>query len=130
MSVNKAILLGRLGADPDAKYLPDGKCVCELRLATNESWIKDGQKQERTEWHRVKLFGKVAEVCAKYMAKGRELYVEGRIQTRKWTDKEGKERYTTEIVADSVQFVGGGGKAGSAGPGQVQAAPGDDDIPF
>lgn len=108
--VNKVILVGRLGADPDMRYTPSGQGVCELRLATNESWTdKNGQRQERTEWHRIVVWGKRAEICSKYLAKGREVYVEGRIQTRQYDDKDGNKRYITEVIAQDVQFLGGGG---------------------
>jgi len=108
--VNKVILVGNLGADPDMRYTQSGAGVCELRLATNESWTdKNGQKQERTEWHKIIVWGKRAEVCSKYLGKGRQIYVEGRLQTRSWDDKEGNKRYTTEIIANDVQFLGGGG---------------------
>lgn len=116
--VNKVILLGRLGADPDMRYTPSGQGVCELRLATNESWTdKNGQRQERTEWHRIVIWGKRAEICSKYLSKGREVYVEGRIQTRNYDDKDGNKRYITEIIASDVQFIGGGGRDGAAGGG-------------
>lgn len=114
--VNKVILLGRLGADPDMRYTPSGQGVCELRLATNESWTdKNGQRQERTEWHRIVIWGKRAEICSKYLSKGREVYIEGRIQTRNYDDKDGNKRYITEIIASDVQFIGGGGRDGGAG---------------
>lgn len=115
--VNKVILVGHLGADPDMRYTPSGQGVCELRIATSESWNdKNGQRQERTEWHRVVVWGKRAEVCSKYLAKGRQVFVEGRIQTRTYDDKEGNKKYITEIIAADVQFLGGGGKEGG-GPG-------------
>lgn len=126
-SVNKVILIGNLGADPEVRYTPGGQAVCELRMATNESWTdKNGAKQERTEWHRVVVWGKQAENCGKYLSKGRTAYVEGRLQTRQWDDKEGNKRYTTEIVADRVQFLGGGGgeRAGGAGGGGERAGGG------
>ena len=111
--VNKVILVGNLGADPDMRYTPSGQGVCELRLATNESWNdKNGQRQERTEWHRVVVWGKRAEICSKYLSKGRQVYVEGRIQTRNYDDKDGNKRYITEIIANDVQFLGGGGAGG------------------
>ncbi len=114
--VNKVILIGHLGADPDMRYTPSGAGVCEFRLATTESWKdKNGQRQERTEWHRIVVWGKMAEICAKYLAKGRQCFIEGRIQTRSWDDKEGKKHYMTEIVANEVQFLGGGKDAGSGG---------------
>src|SRR4051812_32635673 len=113
--VNKVILVGHLGADPDMRYTPSGQGVCELRLATSESWNdKNGQRQERTEWHRVVVWGKRAEVCSKYLAKGRQVFVEGRIQTRSYDDKEGHKRYITEIIAADVQFLGGGSRDGSS----------------
>jgi single-strand DNA-binding protein len=116
--VNKVILVGHLGADPDMRYTPSGQGVCELRLATSESWNdKNGQRQERTEWHRIVVWGKRAEVCSKYLAKGRQVFVEGRIQTRNYVDKDGNKRYMTEIIANDVQFLGGGGRDGAAGGG-------------
>lgn len=145
--VNKAILIGNLGAKPELKYLPSGMAVCELRVATNESWIdKNQQKQERTEWHRVVVWAKVAENCAKYLDKGRAVYVEGRIQTRSWDDKAtGEKRYMTEIVANTVQFLGTGVKSqdgdsrdapprdepnGSPSSGGSEMPASEDDIPF
>jgi single-strand DNA-binding protein len=117
--VNKVILVGHLGADPDMRYTPSGQGVCELRLATSESWNdKNGQRQERTEWHRIVVWGKRAEVCSKYLAKGRQVFVEGRIQTRTYDDKDGIKRYMTEIIANDVQFLGGGGKDGAGGGGR------------
>src|SRR5512135_1810000 len=111
--VNKVILVGNLGADPDMRYTPSGQGVCELRVATSESWNdKNGQRQERVEWHRIVVWGKRAEVCSKYLSKGRSVYVEGRIQTRTYDDKEGNKRYITEIVAQDVQFLGGGDRQG------------------
>lgn len=106
--VNKAILLGHLGRDPEMRYMPDGKAIATLNIATSESFKdRDGNKQEKTEWHRVVFFGRSAEVAGEYLRKGGMAYVEGRLQTRKWTDKEGQERYTTEIVGDRLQLVGG-----------------------
>jgi len=108
MSVNKVILLGRLGQDPELKYTPSGAAVCSFSMATTESWMdKGGQKQEKTEWHRIVVWGKLAELCNQYLGKGRQAYVEGRLQTRSWDDKEGKKHYTTEINAATVQFLGG-----------------------
>jgi single-strand DNA-binding protein len=116
--VNKVILVGHLGADPDMRYTPSGQGVCELRLATSESWNdKNGQRQERTEWHRIVVWGKRAEVCSKYLSKGRQVFVEGRIQTRTYDDKDGNKRYITEIIANDVQFLGGGGREGGGGGG-------------
>lgn len=147
--VNKVILVGRLGADPDMRYTPSGQGVCELRLATNESWTdKNGQRQERTEWHRIVVWGKRAEICSKYLSKGREVYVEGRIQTRQYDDKDGNKRYITEIIAQDVQFLGGGGGRDGGRGGRMDDGPPppsdadfggygggggggpDDDIPF
>jgi single-strand DNA-binding protein len=122
--VNKVILVGYLGADPDMKYTPSGQGVCELRLATSESWNdKNGQRQERTEWHRIVVWGKRAEVCSKYLAKGRQVFVEGRIQTRNYVDKDGNKRYMTEIIANDVQFLGGGRDGGGARGGKSDEGP-------
>jgi single-strand DNA-binding protein len=153
-SVNKVILIGNLGADPELKYTPTGnRPVCNLSVATNEVFKdKTGQRQERTEWHRVTVWGEQAENCHKFLAKGRSVYVEGRLQTRSWDDKEGKKRYSTEIVADRVVFLssaggeggarrpsGGGRPAWGGEENQAPAAadsdhsappPSDDDIPF
>jgi single-strand DNA-binding protein len=127
--INKAIIIGNLGADPELRHTTSGQPVCEMRVATNESWVdKSGEKQERTEWHRIIVWGKQGELAAKYLAKGRKVYVEGRIQTREWQDKDGNKRYTTEIVAQTVQFLdsrGSGGGGGWDGPPPPQ----DDDAP-
>lgn len=113
MSVNKVILVGHLGQNPELKYTPSGQAVCNLSIATNESWTgKDGQKQEKTEWHRLVMFGKLAELAGQYLQKGRQIYVEGKLQTRSWQDKDGQTRYTTEVVAQTMQFLGGGAGAG------------------
>lgn len=129
--VNKVILVGNLGADPEMRYTPSGAGVCELRLATNESWTdKSGQKQERTEWHRIVVWGKRAELCAKYLSKGRQAYVEGRLRTRSWDDKDGNKRFTTEIVATDVQFLGGGGGGGSRGGGSDYPPPAEPDAGY
>lgn len=108
MSVNKVILLGRLGQDPELKHTPSGTAVCNLSIATTESWNdkNSGQKQEKTEWHRVVMFGKIAELSNQYLKKGSQAFVEGKLQTRSWEDKDGNKRYTTEINAMSVQFIG------------------------
>ena len=112
-SVNKAIVVGNLGADPEIRYTQSGAAVCNLRVATNEVWTdKEGTRNERTEWHRIVVFGKQAENCEKYLEKGRQVYVEGRIQTQEWEDRDGNTRYTTEIVATTVQFLSGGGGGG------------------
>jgi len=106
-SVNKVIVLGNLGKDPEVRHLPNGDAVCNFSLATTESWKdKDGNKQDKTEWHNIVIFRKLAEIAGEYLKKGRPVYIEGRLQTRKWQDKEGKDRYTTEIVADQMQMLG------------------------
>ena len=155
--VNKVILIGNLGKDPETRYMPSGSAVTNLTLATSESW-KDkqtGENQERTEWHKVAMFGKLAEIAAEYLRKGSQVYIEGKLRTRKWQDKEGKDRWTTEIVADEMNMLGGkpggasagagaagaaaasGGSSGGSGGGRAAvndsgAPPGDfdDDIPF
>jgi single-strand DNA-binding protein len=104
--VNKAIVLGRLGEDPKLSYTPSQQPVANMSIATSEVWEKNGQKQENTQWHRVIVWGKQAENCHKYLTKGAMVYVEGRMETRKWTDKNGVERFTTEIIASNVQFTG------------------------
>jgi single-strand DNA-binding protein len=118
--INKVILVGNLGADPETRYMPSGKPVTNIRIATSESWTdrQSGDKQERTEWHAVVLFEKLAEISAEYLRKGSQVYIEGSLRTRKWQDKEGKDRYTTEIVAREMQMLGGrGGGAGGGGSG-------------
>lgn len=106
-SVNKVILVGNLGKDPEVRYMPSGDAITNINLATTDSWKdKNGEKQERTEWHKVAFFGKLAEIAGEYLKKGSQVYVEGRLQTRKWQDKEGQDRYTTEIVADRMQMLG------------------------
>lgn len=113
--VNKVIIVGRLGQDPEMKAVGQGTTVTRLNVATSENWVgKDGQKQERTEWHRVTVWGKLAEICGKYLAKGRQVYVEGRLQTRSWEDN-GQKKYATEIVASTVQFLGSAGGEASQG---------------
>ena len=152
-SVNKVILIGNLGADPETRYLPSGDAVANIRIATTEVWKdKGGEKQEHTEWHRIAFFGKLAEIVGEYLKKGSPVYVEGRIRTRKWQDKEGQEKYSTEIVADRMQLLGsrGGGsesmarepKAAAVESGGGNSKPAakksggasfedmDDDIPF
>ena len=116
-SVNKVIILGNLGRDPETRYTTGGDAVTNLNIATSEQWKdKSGEKQERTEWHRVVLFGRQAEIAGEYLKKGRSVYIEGRLQTRKYTDKDGVEKYSTEIVADRMQLIGGreGGGGGDA----------------
>jgi single-strand DNA-binding protein len=114
-SVNKVILLGNLGRDPETRYTTGGDAVTNLSIATSEQWKdKSGEKQERTEWHRVVLFGRQAEIAGEYLKKGRSVYIEGRLQTRKYTDKDGVEKYSTEIVADRMQLIGGSREGGGA----------------
>ncbi len=142
--VNKVILIGNLGKDPEVRYMPNGNAVANVTLATSESW-KDkntGETQERTEWHRVVFFRRLAEIVGEYLKKGSKIYIEGKLQTRKWQDQNGQDRYTTEIVAEQMQMLDSRGAGGSAafaqGGGQDQAAPPpsgpdsgfDDDIPF
>jgi len=115
-SVNKVILLGNLGRDPETRYTTGGDAVTNLRIATSEQWKdKSGEKQERTEWHTVVLFGRQAEIAGEYLKKGRSVYIEGRLQTRKYTDKEGVEKYSTEIVGDRMQLIGSARDAGAGG---------------
>ncbi len=118
--VNKAILVGNLGRDPELRTTPNGQSVVNFTLATSETWTdKSGERVERTEWHRIVVWGRTAEMCAQYLSKGRTVYIEGRIQTREWEDKDGNKRYTTEINANTVNFIGprtsGGGGGDSAG---------------
>ena len=127
MAINKAIIIGNLGVDPELRTTPQGASVCNFSVATNESWKdKDGTKHERVEWHRIIVWGKTGENCAKYLSKGREVYVEGRIQTRSWDDKDGVKRYTTEIVAQTVNFLGGGSGEGKS---DRPPPPSDGDMP-
>ncbi len=143
-SLNRAMIIGRLGNDPDMRYLPSGEAVANLSIATSETWKdKDGNKKESTEWHRVSFFGKIAEVCGQYLKKGGLVYVEGKIQTRKWQDKEGQDRYTTEIRGERMQMLSGRAegagnnsepkeppKSGNSGGGQGGFNDFKDDIPF
>jgi single-strand DNA-binding protein len=157
--VNKVILIGNLGADPETRAMPSGTTVANLRIATSESWRdkQSGEQQERTEWHRVALFGRLAEVAGEYLRKGSQVYIEGSLRTRKWQDKQGNDRYSTEIVGNDLQMLGGRGGAGggeasrgaagaaaaggagggaaalaeeSAGGGASRGEEFDDDIPF
>ena len=120
-SVNKVILIGNLGRDPETRYMPEGGAITNISIATTEKWKdKNGEMQEKTEWHRVAFFGKLAEIAGEYLKKGSQVYVEGRLQTRKWQDKDGQDKYTTEIVADRMQMLGsrqgmGGGGRGAEG---------------
>jgi single-strand DNA-binding protein len=143
--VNKVILIGHLGRDPEVRYAPSGQAIANVTIATSEAW-KDkntGEKQERTEWHRVVFFGRLAEIAGEYLKKGMQIYVSGRLQTRKWQDKDGNDRYTTEIVAADMQMLGSRAGAGApeenfenesapaAGARATQAGEEfDDDIPF
>ncbi len=142
-SINKVILIGNLGSDPEVRFTPSGSAVANFNIATNESWKdKNGQDQERTEWHKIVVWGKQAENCGEYLSKGRPVYIEGRLQTREWNDKDGNKRYTTEIIANTVQFLGGrpgegGGKTYTEAKASAPSAPKseapaamDDDIPF
>ena len=123
-SVNKVILIGNLGRDPEVRYAPSGSAICNVTLATSRQW-KDknsGERQEETEWHRVVFYDRLAEIAGEYLKKGRSVYVEGRLKTRKWQDKEGKDNYTTEVIADNMQLLGGrdgagGGEEGGSGGG-------------
>ena len=142
--INKVIIVGNLGQDPDTRYMPSGGAVTNMTVATNESW-KDkqtGEQKDRTEWHKVAMFGRLAEIAAEYLRKGSQVYIEGKLQTRKWQDKDGNDRYTTEIVANEMQMLGGRGGAGGGGaPMRDNGPPSspqpqsssddfDDDIPF
>jgi single-strand DNA-binding protein len=124
--INKVILIGHLGADPETRAMPSGMTVANLRLATTESWKdkQSGEQQERTEWHNVALFGRLGEIAAEYLRKGSQVYIEGRLRTRKWQDKEGRDRYTTEIVGNEMQMLGGRGGASAAAGGSERYAEG------
>lgn len=131
MSINKVILIGRLGKDPEIRYSQTGSAVANITLATSESW-KDkgsGEKQERTEWHRVVFFDRLAEIAGEYLRKGAQIYVEGRLQTRKWQDKEGKDRYTTEVMAREMKMLGSKGEGSSSSAGHDAGDGFDDPAP-
>ncbi|MBN1475000.1 MAG: single-stranded DNA-binding protein [Syntrophaceae bacterium] len=134
--VNKAILIGRLGKDPEVRYTPDGTMVTNFNLATDEQWKdKNGEKAQRTEWHRIVTFGKLAEICGNYLVKGKLVFVEGRIQTRSWEDKDGVKRFTTEIVASNMQMLDSKGQSkapenSSSDSAAGGSAAGSDDVPF
>ncbi len=154
--INKVILIGNLGKDPEVRFTPGGQAVANFNIATSESWNDKttGQKVEKTEWHRIVVWGKLAELCGEYLKKGRQCYVEGRLQTREWTDKENVKKYTTEVVANTVQFLGGapgraaeggyqagapkgnespgsgGSDSGGSPPDDMGGPPPADDIPF
>ena len=124
-SVNKVILIGNLGKDPEVRYMPSGSAICNVTIATSRQW-KDktsGERQEETEWHRVVFFDRMAEIAGEYLKKGRPVYVEGRLRTRKWTDKDGVEKYTTEITATDMQLLGGREGGGAGGSDDMGAAP-------
>lgn len=125
-SINKVILIGNLGRDPEVRYTPSGAAVCNLRLATTRNWKNrdTGERQEETEWHSVVLYDRQAEVAGEYLKKGRSVYIEGRLQTRKYTDKDGVEKYSTEIVADRMQLIGGAREGGSGGDVEFPAGGG------
>jgi len=140
MSVNKAILIGNLGRDPEVRYTQSGKAICNFSMATTESWGKGDDKQDKTEWHNIVIWGRQGETAAEYLHKGSKVYIEGKISTRKWQDKNGNDRYTTEIVAREMQFLdskgsgSGGGKSGNSYEQDIGYQAGndmdDDDIPF
>lgn len=143
-SVNRVILIGNLGKDPETRYMPNGEAVTNITLATTDTWKdKNGGKQEKTEWHRVIFYRKLAEIAGEYLKKGRSVYIEGRLETKKWTDKQGVERYTTQIVADTMQMLGSNpnskpgennqptqNNAGAGGGNDDGPDPMNDDIPF
>ena len=140
--INKVIVVGNLGADPDTRFMPSGNAVTNISVATSESWNdkETGERQEKTEWHRVVFFGRLAEIASEYLKKGSQVYIEGKLQTRKWEDKEGKERWTTEIIANQMQMLGERMSQGASNQGSVTKQDSsssefvdeefDDDIPF
>jgi single-strand DNA-binding protein len=135
--VNKVILIGNLGADPEVRYTPSGSAVANFRIATSEQWTdKAGEKQERTEWHRIVAWGRTGEICGEYLHKGKQVYVEGRLQTRAWEDRDGNKRYTTEVVAQTVKMLGSPGREPSTSSYEAPSAQEEpfslpeDDIPF
>jgi single-strand DNA-binding protein len=148
-SVNKVIVVGNLGKDPETRFLPDGKAVCNFSVATTDKWTDKAtnEKKEATEWHRISSFGRLAEICGEYLKKGSQVYIEGKLRTRKWQDKEGQDRYTTEIIADAMQMLGSRSGMGGGEPRETREPPAaaesrpakkpagqfqdmDDDIPF
>ncbi len=136
--VNKVILIGNLGADPEVRYAQNGTAVANFRIATTETWKKDGNKEEMTEWHRIVAFGRLGEICGEYLSKGSKVYIEGRLQTRKWDDRDGNTRYTTEIVAREMKMLSprGASTSDSAGssyndePPYPEPSTMGDDVPF
>jgi single-strand DNA-binding protein len=136
-SLNRVLLIGNLGADPELSYTPNGTAKAAIRMATREVWTgKDGQKGERTEWHRVVAWGRLAEICGQYLTKGRQVFIEGRLQTRSWEDRDGNKRWTTEIIASGMQMLGAarGGREESEGTGldepPPELTPTEEDVPF
>lgn len=134
--VNKVILIGNLGGDPEVRYTQSGAAVANFNIATQEVWVKDGNKEERTEWHRIVAFGRLGEICGEYLSKGSKVYIEGRIQTRQWDDKDGNKRYTTEIVAREMKMLSPKNQQGGQGsnlspeePPLAEPVMGDD-VPF
>lgn len=126
-SVNKVILMGNLGKDPEVRFMPNGDAVCNFSIATTDSWKdKAGERQEKTEWHNIVMYRRLAEIAGEYLKKGRPVYIEGRLQTRKWQTKEGQDRYTTEIIADSMQMLGGRDSAAPQENSGVEEKPKDD----
>lgn len=131
--LNKVMIIGRLGKDPETRYMPNGKAVANFSIATSEKWTKDGEKHERTEWHNIVAFDKLGEIVGKYLTKGSQVFIEGKLQTRKWQDKEGNDRYSTEIVASQMQMLGSRpqqDRAPSPSPAPAVADDFDDSIPF
>jgi single-strand DNA-binding protein len=139
--LNKVILIGNLGKDPEIRYTPSGVAMANFSLATTENWTKDGQKESRTEWHRIVAFRRLAEICGEYLSKGKQIYIEGKIQTREWEDKDGNKKYTTEIVASQMQMLGTRDMADAPKPSTAASKKSDipeppypdtqdDDIPF
>ncbi len=133
--INKAILIGNLGSDPEMRYTQTGTAVANFNIATTETWVKDGNKEERTEWHRIVAFARLGEICGEYLSKGSKVYIEGRIQTRQWDDKDGNKRYTTEIVAREMKMLSPknqnsqGGSYGQEEPPVAEPVMGED-VPF
>jgi single-strand DNA-binding protein len=141
--INKVIIVGNLGADPETRYMPSGSAVTNLSVATSETWKdkQSGEQKERTEWHKVAMFNRLAEIAAEYLRKGSQVYIEGKLRTRKWQDRDGNDRWTTEIIADEMQMLGGRGGGGGSAPMSRDSGPSspppqagpddfDDDIPF
>jgi single-strand DNA-binding protein len=133
--INKAILIGNLGADPEVRYTQSGAAIANFNLATTESWTKDGKKEEKTEWHRIVAFARLGEICGEYLSKGSRVYIEGRIQTRQWEDKDGNKRYTTEIVAREMKMLSPRGTTAGNDSGHDEQPPlpeptMGDDVPF